>query len=84
MNAGGRDRVSSEIIKDLSDRWAGMSKAEKKAATAETMKELEERREQRTTGVHNVDAAAFRDAFDTILAIKTEVRSLLLTPFIAY
>ncbi len=76
VTTGDRDRASSEVIKELSDRWQAMSKAERKAATAETLKELEERRKQRATGMHNVDAAAFRDAFNTILAIKEEVSEL--------
>ena len=67
------DRVSVVVIKEISAAWAKLSAEEKTALTAETLKELEERRENRVEGTHNTQVAACHDVRATLNKVKEEV-----------
>ncbi|CDO74427.1 hypothetical protein BN946_scf184764.g3 [Trametes cinnabarina] len=73
---GHRERVSSELIKELSARWQAMSDEEKRVATSDVMDELEERRENKATVKHNVPLAAFQDTRLTLAAVQEELDQL--------
>ena len=69
-----REKLSSgTLLKDISARWANMTNQEKHVATADKVRELEERRENRLEAVHNNNIAACHDARVTLANIKIEV-----------
>ena len=68
------ERVSPAVIKEISAEWAKFTAEEKTALTAETLKELEERRDNRLEGTHNTQVAACHDVRATLNKVKGEVR----------
>ncbi|PPR04389.1 hypothetical protein CVT24_013218 [Panaeolus cyanescens] len=58
---GGKRLKSSNLSKELSERWAAMSAEERTAATADYIEEYERQRELATVGKHNVNLRAFHD-----------------------
>ena len=71
---GNRDRVSDSVIASLKKMWADMSPEERTTLTADRVKELEARRENRAQGIRNVPLAAFHDARITLQTVYSEVR----------
>ena len=67
------ERVSPAVIKEISAEWAKLTAEEKTLLTAETLKELEERRENRLEGTHNTQVAACHDVRATFNKVKEEV-----------
>ena len=67
------ERVSPAVIKEISAQWAEFTAEEKTALTAETLKELEERRDNRLEGTHNTQLAACHDVRVTLNKVKEEV-----------
>ena len=72
---GNRDRVSDSVITSLKKIWAEMSPEERTALTADRVKELEARRENRAQGIRNVPLAAFHDTRVTLQTVFEEVRN---------
>ena len=66
-------KVSATHIKVLAEQWAAMPEEEREALARDTVEELNERRENRQTGIHNVALAAFQDVNRTLAAIEREV-----------
>jgi hypothetical protein len=54
--------------------WKAMSKEERIAMTSESLKLLEEYRENKSSAHHNNNASAFQDAQLTLTSIKKEVK----------
>ncbi|KAI1789728.1 hypothetical protein LXA43DRAFT_1096144 [Ganoderma leucocontextum] len=72
-----RDRVTKGgILQEISGAWAALSREEKHAVTADKVKELEERRENRLQAVHNTNISACHDARVTLKNVKTELENL--------
>lgn len=67
------DRLSPDVVKEIAEQWGDLTPEERTAITAETVKELEERRENRLEGTHNTQLAACHDACATLKKLKTEV-----------
>ena len=65
-------RISPGIIKEISEAWAKLTAEEKTALTAETVKGLEERRENCLEGTHNTQVAACHDVHVTLNKVKEE------------
>ena len=65
--------MSDGFIKELSARSREMSEEERDAATADGIEELNERRENRKEGTHNVMIKSFHDARATLGSIQQEV-----------
>ncbi|KAI1782535.1 hypothetical protein LXA43DRAFT_905533 [Ganoderma leucocontextum] len=64
------------ILQEISGAWAALSREEKHAVTADKVKELEERRENRLQAVHNTNISACHDARVTLKNVKTELENL--------
>ncbi|KAI0713885.1 hypothetical protein C8Q76DRAFT_620244, partial [Earliella scabrosa] len=73
---GNRDRVSDSVITSLKKIWAEMSPEERTALTADRVKELEARRENRAQGIRNVPLAAFHDTRVTLQTVFEELTNL--------
>ncbi|KAI9063903.1 hypothetical protein FKP32DRAFT_1525835, partial [Trametes sanguinea] len=71
-----RKRVSSEVIKDIAERWRNMSQEERANAVGDGVEKLAERREGRKHGLHNVSIAAFNDVRATLSTIAQELDNL--------
>ncbi|CDO75655.1 hypothetical protein BN946_scf184941.g8 [Trametes cinnabarina] len=71
-----RQRVSSDIIKELSARWKNMTPKERAAAVGDGVEKLTERRENYKEGVHNVAIAAFNDIRANLASISKELENL--------
>ncbi|KAI9063700.1 hypothetical protein FKP32DRAFT_1571619 [Trametes sanguinea] len=71
-----RKRVSSEVIKDIAERWRNMSQEERVNAVGDGVEKLSERREGRKHGIHNVSIAAFNDVRATLATIAQELDNL--------
>ncbi|KAI9064984.1 hypothetical protein FKP32DRAFT_1568749, partial [Trametes sanguinea] len=76
LDKDGRQRVSSEIIKELSARWKSMSPEERAAAVGDGVEKLTERRENYKEGVHNVAITAFNDIRANLASISKELENL--------
>ncbi|KAH9910444.1 uncharacterized protein BXZ73DRAFT_108988 [Epithele typhae] len=75
--SGAKDNLStSDVMAKISAEWKAMTPAERTAATAERVKELEERRDNRETGTYNAHLDAFRDVSATWDALITELQNL--------
>ncbi|KAI0368264.1 hypothetical protein BV20DRAFT_948577, partial [Pilatotrama ljubarskyi] len=73
---GDRDRVSSNAIKALAQRWAEMSQEERVVATQDIIEELVERRKSREQGFQNMPLCAFNDVRANIASIRRELENL--------
>ena len=69
-----RDRVTKDgLLQKISEEWHALTPAERHALTADKVKQLEERRENRVQAVHNSNISTCHDARVTLKNIKTEV-----------
>lgn len=64
---------ASAYMTDIAELWRAKSKEDKIASTTDSLKLLEEHRENKTSARHNNFASEFRDAQSTLLSIKKEV-----------
>ncbi|KAI0371592.1 hypothetical protein BV20DRAFT_941838 [Pilatotrama ljubarskyi] len=72
-----RTRVSDgDVARDIAEQWKAMSKEEQQAATDDTLKEMEEHRENHKKGTHTVPIQSFHDARATIANIQCELEDL--------
>ncbi|KAH9912146.1 uncharacterized protein BXZ73DRAFT_43934, partial [Epithele typhae] len=70
------DRVSSEFIKNLADRWHAMSEEEREDMCRDTVEALNERREERGRAIPNIAIANFNDSRATLMAVVEELDGL--------
>lgn len=70
------NHLSPTIVKEIAKDWAKLTPEEKTTLTANTVKELEDRRENRLEGTHNTQLVACHDTRVTLKKVKTEVRNL--------
>ena len=70
---GNRKSVSDGVMATLKEIWAKMTPEEQKTLTAERVKELEARRDNRAQGIRNVPLAAFHDTRITLNTVYEEV-----------
>ncbi|KAI1796805.1 hypothetical protein LXA43DRAFT_879401 [Ganoderma leucocontextum] len=76
-NGAPRDRVTKDaVLQQISEEWKALSPEQKHALTADKVKELEERRENRVEAVHNTNISACHDARVTLKNIQTELENL--------
>lgn len=61
------------MTREIATKWHAMSKDEQEAATADTMKELQERKEGHAKGTHTVPVQAFNDTRATLATLQREV-----------
>src|ERR1700722_5529745 len=64
---------ASRYVAEISAMWNAMSDEQKATSTSESLKRLEEYRENKSSGYHNSAASAFKDTQATLLSIKREV-----------
>ncbi|KAJ2968182.1 hypothetical protein NUW54_g13294 [Trametes sanguinea] len=75
-----RKRVSdTDVTREIAETWKQMTPDEQEAATEDALKELQERKEDLTTGTHTVPLQAFHDARATLenMHARTGVEALL-------
>ncbi|KAG6819073.1 hypothetical protein H0H93_015742 [Arthromyces matolae] len=65
-----------QMMTDISAAWRNMSDEQKIESTKETLKQLQETRELRDVGTHNVPISAFHDSRATLEKIGEEIQRL--------
>ncbi|KAL7280958.1 hypothetical protein ACG7TL_005907 [Trametes sanguinea] len=69
-------KFNDEHIKELSRRWKQMSKEEREEAGGDVLKELDDRRQNRQEGIHNVPLHAFNDVSANVASIRRQLENL--------
>ncbi|KAF7973085.1 hypothetical protein HWV62_16286 [Athelia sp. TMB] len=67
---------SSELAKELSAQWHALSSEDKKAATSNGLKEIEEQRETKAFATRTIPVHAFHDARRTLETLEREIHAL--------
>lgn len=70
----GQRLKASGYVSEISAMWKAMSEEEKIARTSESLKHLEDYRENKSSAHHNNNASAFQDAQLALTSIKREVK----------
>ncbi|KAI0363286.1 hypothetical protein BV20DRAFT_1058172 [Pilatotrama ljubarskyi] len=71
-----REKVSSNIIKDLSKHWQNMSHEERWAAGQDAAAKLTERRQNHAEGIQNVPLFAFNDVWANVASVHHKLENL--------
>lgn len=64
----------TSVATEISARWRSLSQEDRIAATAGSMRDIEEEREAKDLMLHNVPLRAFYDARSTVQTVEKEVR----------
>jgi len=79
--SGEPNHSSSQLSKDLTERWKAMTQAKKEAATLGAVEELKVQREMKALAMQNTRLSAFHDARTNLDAIEDEVCAYLLVEY---